>query len=199
MYSFHSTISFFFWSYLVSIRQQSVHYWPDFVSSIAYSNVDYECNYHLMSVNILIQFSNEFICTHRSFCFYCIKIYIYNKEAIQCYIGVIVLITRACNYTCMFFLDGYRLLTSFSHSFRFFPFCNYNGIYMNIQGVAFFTFLIGVEYVIVSAASLLPVVFSSGFFFLDLDDKIVSAPLITHRYRDLGTEGLLIERDGPNR
>lgn len=53
-------------------------------------------------------------------------------------------------------------------------------------GVAFFTFLIGVEYVIVSAASLLPVVFSSGFFFLDLDDKIVSAPLITHRYRDLG-------------
>lgn len=52
---------------------------------------------------------------------------IYNKEAIQCYIGVIVLITRAC-----FFLDGYRLLTSFSHSFRFFPFCNYNGIYMNI-------------------------------------------------------------------
>lgn len=24
------------------------------------------------------------------------------------------------------------------------------------------------------------------FFFLDLDDKIVSAPLITHRYRDLG-------------
>lgn len=65
--------------------------------------------------------------------------------------------------------------------------------------MAFFTFLIGVEYVIVSAASLLPVVFSSGFFFLDLDDKIVSAPLITHRYRDLGTEGLLIERDGPNR
>lgn len=180
MYSFHSTISFFFWSYLVSIRQQSVHYWPDFVSSIAYSNVDYECNYHLMSVNILIQFSNEFICTHRSFCFYCIKIYITRKHSMlyRCY---------CFNYTCMFFfLDGYRLLTSFSHSFRFFPFCNYNGIYMNIQGVAFFTFLIGVEYVIVSAASLLPVVFSSGFFFLDLDDKIVSAPLITHRYRDLG-------------
>lgn len=76
---------------------------------------------------------------------------------------------------------------------------------MNILGVAFFSLLwysfpIGVEYVIVSAASLLHVVFRSvGFFFLDLNGKIVSAPLITHRYRDLGTDGLLIERDGPYR
>lgn len=42
---------------------------------------------------------------------------IYNKEAIQCYIGVIVLITRACNYTCMVFFFRWVSLINFLLSF----------------------------------------------------------------------------------
>lgn len=91
------------------------------------------------------------------------------------------------NYTCMFF---FRWVSLINFLLSFIPILSVlqsqRDIHEHIGGGFFFTFLIGVEYVIVSAASLLPVVFSSGFFFLDLDDKIVSAPLITHRYRDLG-------------
>lgn len=89
------------------------------------------------------------------------------------------------NYTCMFF---FRWVSLINFLLSFIPILSVLQSQRDIHEhrVAFFTFLIGVEYVIVSAASLLPVVFSSGFFFLDLDDKIVSAPLITHRYRDLG-------------
>lgn len=81
------------------------------------------------------------------------------------------------NYTCMFF---FRWVSLINFLLSFIPILSVLQLQRDIH------VLIGVEYVIVSAASLLPVVFSSGFFFLDLDDKIVSAPLITHRYRDLG-------------
>lgn len=71
------------------------------------------------------------------------------------------------NYTLINFLLSFIPILSVLQSQR--------DIHEHIGG-GFFTFLIGVEYVIVSAASLLPVVFSSGFFFLDLDDKLFPHP-----------------------
>lgn len=71
---------------------------------------------------------------------------------------------------------------------------------MNILGVAFFTLMVLFPYRRgICDRCYMWYLGRWGFFFLDLNGKIVSAPLITHRYRDLGTDGLLIERDGPYR
>lgn len=86
------------------------------------------------------------------------------------------------NYTCMFF---FRWVSLINFLLSFIPILSVlqsqRDIHEHIGGGFFLLSLSALK-----AASLLPVVFSSGFFFLDLDDKIVSAPLITHRYRDLG-------------
>lgn len=124
-----------------------------------------------MSVNILIQFSNEFICTHRSFCFYCIKIYITRKHSMlyRCY---------CFNYTLINFLLSFIPILSVLQSQR--------DIHEHIGGGFFLLSLSALNMWSCQQHRYYLWYLVRDYFFLDLDDKIVSAPLITHRYRDLG-------------
>lgn len=112
---------------------------------------------------------------------------IYNKEAIQCYIGVIVLITRACNYTCMFF---FRWVSLINFLLSFIPILSVlqsqRDIHEHIGGGFFLLSLSALNMWSCQQHRYYLWYLVRDFFFLDLDDKIVSAPLITHRYRDLG-------------